>query len=99
MLEVTSLRFNKFPPQFLEKVHNLKEIVNIQGLFVLIVVCLFVSVFSFLLFLCTVLWRYKRDYLHVSRDNLFYIMFYVINMMKKHSPQKRSQFDLYKSGF
>ena len=45
---------------------------------------LFISTFSFLLFLYTVSWRYKRDYLHASIDILFYIMFYVINMMKKH---------------
>ena len=29
-------------------------------------------------------WRYKRDYLQASIDILFYIMFYIINMMKKH---------------
>ena len=37
---------------------------------------------SFLMFLNTVSWRYNRDYLHASI--LFYIMFYVINTMKKH---------------
>ena len=34
-------------------------------------------------FLYIVLWRYKRDSLHASID-IFYIIFYVINMMKKH---------------
>ena len=28
-------------------------------------------------------WRYKRDWLHASIDILFYIMFYIINTMKK----------------
>ena len=44
----------------------------------------FIITFSFLLFLYTVSWRYKRDYLHVSIDILFYIVFYIINMIKKH---------------
>ena len=83
--------------------HNSKEIVNIQGLFVLTVgyvdmttypltkyyyiiervyfiyelFILFVSTLSFLLFLN------KRDYLHTSIDILLYIMFYIINTMKK----------------
>ena len=35
-------------------------------------------------FFYTVLKRYKRDYLHASIDILFYIMFYVVNTMKKH---------------
>ena len=39
---------------------------------------LFISTLSFLLFL------YKRDYLHASINILFYIMFYIINTMKKH---------------
>ena len=41
---------------------------------------IFISTFSFLLFLYTV----KRDYLHASIDILFYIMFYIINTMQKH---------------
>ena len=45
---------------------------------------LFISTFSFLLFLYTVSWKYKWDYLHASIDILFYIVFYIINMMKKH---------------
>ena len=44
----------------------------------------FISIFSFLLFLCTASERYERDYLHASIDVLFYIMFYIINTMKKH---------------
>ena len=36
------------------------------------------------LFLYTVTWRYKRDYLYASIDILFYIMFYIINAMKNH---------------
>ena len=44
---------------------------------------LFISTFSFLLFLYTVSWRYKRDYLHASIDILFYIMFFIINTKKK----------------
>ena len=102
--------FNKFCTSFWKRVHNSKEIVNIQGLFVLTVgyvdmttypltkyyyiiervyfiyrlFILFISTFSFLLFLYTVSWRYKRDYLHASIDILFYIMFYIINTMKKY---------------
>ena len=45
---------------------------------------LIISTFSFLLFLYTISWRYKTDYLHGSIDILFYIMFYIINRMKKH---------------
>ena len=89
--------------------HNLKEIVNIQSLFLLTVgyvdmtvyqltkyyyiieivyfiyrlFTLFISIFSFLLFLYTVSWRYKRDYLYASTDILFYIIFYIINTVKK----------------
>ena len=44
----------------------------------------FIITFSFLLFLYTVSWRYNRDYLHASIDILFYIMFYIINMIKKY---------------
>ena len=43
---------------------------------------LFISTFSLLLFLYRVTWKYKRDYLHASVDVLFYIMFYIINMIK-----------------
>ena len=46
---------------------------------------LLISTLSFLLFLYTVSRRYKRDYLHASIDILFYIMFYIINTMKKQS--------------
>ena len=60
-----------FRTSFWKRVHNSKEIVNIQGLFVLIVCYLFISTFSFLLFLYTVSWRYKRDYLHASIDVFF----------------------------
>ena len=45
---------------------------------------LLITTFSFLLFLYTVSWRYKIDYLHASIDILFYIMFYIINTMKKY---------------
>ena len=107
---------------------NAKEVVNLQGLLVLIVgyvdmitypltkyyfiiervyfiyrlLILFISTLSFLLFLYSVSWRYKSDYLHASKDILFYIMFYIINTMKKHytllyhfvlTTQKRSQFE------
>ena len=30
-------------------------------------------------------WRYKRDCLHASIDILFYIMFYIVNTMKKQA--------------
>ena len=88
--------------------HNLKEIVNIQGLFVLTVgyvdvntypltkyyyimervylirlFILFITTFSFLLFLYTVSWRRKRNYFHASIDLLFGIMFFITNTMKK----------------
>ena len=45
---------------------------------------LFKSTFSFLLFLYTTSWRYKRDYLHTSINIVLYIMFYITNTMKKH---------------
>ena len=45
---------------------------------------LFIRTLSFLLLLYAASWRYKRDYLHASIDILFYIMFYIINTMKKH---------------
>ena len=38
---------------------------------------LFISTFSFSLILYTVSWRYKRDYLNISIDILFNIMFYI----------------------
>ena len=41
--------------------------------------------FLMCLFLCTVSWRDKRDYLYANVDILFYIMFYIINTMKRHS--------------
>ena len=34
--------------------------------------------------LYTVSWRYKKDYPYVSIDIFFHIMFYIINVMKKH---------------
>ena len=45
---------------------------------------LIISTFSFLLFLYTVSWRYKRDYLHARIDILLCIILYIINTMKKH---------------
>ena len=45
---------------------------------------LFITTFSFLLFLYTVLWKYKRDYLHASTCILFYIIFFIMNTMKKY---------------
>ena len=44
---------------------------------------LFISSFSFLLFLYTVSWKCKRVYLHASIDISFYIMFYIIITIKK----------------
>ena len=35
------------------------------------------------LILYTASWRYKRNYLHVSIDILFYIIFYIVNTMEK----------------
>ena len=80
--------------------HNLKEIVNLQDLFVSTVsyvdlttyplakyyyiaegvsftrlFILFIGTFSFLLFLCTVSWRYKRDYLR-RHFILCYVLYY-----------------------
>ena len=46
--------------------------------------CSFISTVSFVLFLYAISWSYKRDCLHASIDILFYIMFYIINTMKKH---------------
>ena len=96
--------------------HNLKEIANLQDLFVLTVgyvdmttysltkyyyiaervyfihrlFILFISRFSFLLFLYlyAVSWRYKRDYLHASIDILF--LFYTTFVL---TIQKRSRFE------
>ena len=45
---------------------------------------LFISTFSFLQFLYSASWEYKRDYLHASIGILFWIMFYIINMVKIH---------------
>ena len=39
---------------------------------------IFITTFSFLLFLYAVSWSYKRDYLHVSIDILLYIISYTI---------------------
>ena len=82
-----------FSTSFWKKVDNSKEIVNIRSLLVLIIYYLFISTFLFLLVLYRVPWRYKRDHLHVSIDILLYIMFCIINMMKKHQTQKRSRFE------
>ena len=90
---------NNFCTNFWKRVYNSKDIVNIQGLFVLIVGYLFISTFSLLLFLYTVSWRYKRHYLHANIYILFYIMFYIINTKKKHfrtnvlTIQKKSRFE------
>ena len=85
-----------FYTSFWKRVHNSKEIVNIQGLFVLTVglqkeYILFIDCLYYLsvhcyscCFLYTVSWRYMKDYFHVSINILFYIMFYIINTMKKH---------------
>ena len=99
-----------FCRSFWKRAHNSKEIVNIQGLFVLTVgyvdvttypltkyyyiiervyffykvFVLFISTLSILLFLYTVLWRYKRYCLHASTDILFYILFYITNTVKKY---------------
>ena len=45
---------------------------------------LFISIFSFLLFLFTESWRYKRDYLHTNIDILIYILLHIMNTTKKH---------------
>ena len=45
----------------------------------LIAITLFISTFSFLLFLYIVSWRHKRDYLHASIDILFYTISCIIN--------------------
>ena len=68
--------FNNFLHQFWKRKHNSKEIVNMQGLFVLTITIgyLFISTFSSLLFLYAVSWRYKRDYLYASIDILFSIL-------------------------
>ena len=87
-----------FCTSFTKRVHNSKETVTVQGLLVLTVGYLFISTFSFLLYLHTTSWRYKRDYLHASIDiffilssilltrcrniRLFYITF-VLTMQKK----------------
>ena len=44
---------------------------------------LFLSTFSFLLFLYTTSWRYNKDFPYASIDIWFYIMFYIINTMKQ----------------
>ena len=45
---------------------------------------IFITTFSFLLFLYAVSWRAKIDYPHASINLLFDIMFFIINTMKKH---------------
>ena len=40
-----------------------------------------VSYFAVSMFLYTVSWRYKWDYLYGSKDILCYIKFYIINTM------------------
>ena len=90
--------------------YNSKEIVDLEGFFILSVsyvdmttypatkyyfiierlyviyrlLVLIISTFSFLLFLYTISWRYKRDYLHARIDILLCIILYIINTMKKH---------------
>ena len=82
--------------------HNLKEIVNVQGLFVLNVAYVDMNIYltqtitkllkEYILFIGYLYylsghchsWRYNTDYLHAGIDILFYIMFYIINTMKKH---------------
>ena len=55
---------------------------RVDFIYRLFILC--ITTFSFLLFLYTVSWAYKRDYLHASIDIWFYIMFYIINTMKKY---------------
>ena len=62
-----------FCTSFTKRVHNSKETVTVQGLLLLTVGYLFISTFSFLLYLHTTSWRYKRDYLHASID-IFFIL-------------------------
>ena len=113
-----------------ERVHNSKEIVNIQGLFVATVgyvdvttysltnyyniieriyfiyrfLILFISTLSFLLFLYTVLWRYKRYYLYASIDVCFILCFILLTQWRNRNIrffyttflltiQRRSQFE------
>ena len=52
---------------------------------------LFIRMFSFLL-LFTVSWRYKKDHLNAGIDILLYIMFYIINTMKKHQTRLYLQY-------
>ena len=119
-----------FCTSFWERVHNLKEIVNIQGLFVATVgyidvttysltnhhyiiekiyfiyrlLILFISTLSFLLFLYTVLWRYKRYYLHASIDVFFILCSILLTQWRNRNIrffyttfvltiQKRSRFE------
>ena len=88
--------FNNFLHQFWKRKHNSKEIVNIQGLFVLTITIgyLFISIFSSLLFLFAVSWRYKTDYLYASIDILLSILltrlFYITFAL---TIQKRPRFE------
>ena len=59
---------------------------------------LFISTLSSLLFLYTVSWRYKRDYLHTNIDILLYIMFCTINTMKDINPFVPRSYLRYKKG-
>ena len=56
-----------------------------KSIFIYRLLILFISTFSFLLFLYTVSWKYKSDYLHASIDILFYIMLHIINTTMKQS--------------
>ena len=59
---------------------------------------LFISTLSSLLFLYTVSWRYKRDYLHANIDILLYIMFCTINTMKDINSLVPRSYLRYKKG-
>ena len=103
---IRGFSFNNFLHQyFWKRVHNSKEMLNLQGLFVVLTVgyvdmtiypltkyyyiieklyfiykffILFISTFSFLLFLYTVSWRYKRDCLHANKEYRYFVLHNVL---------------------
>ena len=77
ILSVSCVDMTTYPPT--------KYYFIIERLYVIYrLLVLIISTFSFLLFLYTVSWRYKRDYLHARIDILLCIILYIINTMKKH---------------
>ena len=77
MLIVVYVDMNTYP--LTKYYYIIERVYFIYQLFIL-----FIIIFSFLLFLFTESWRYKRDYLHTNIDILIYILLHIMNTTKKH---------------